>query len=165
MLPHMNMNKNAADFWQFRTIFAQNFAFWDFPDLQWCLKRLPWCLPGHGNLKKQNMYKNCLKTRSKFSNASHPRRLDFINGVSYGRRSRICSIFAFWGCPDLRGCEYWHKGECLSPTPTSGECQSEGPWELRSLGPTDWHPPSVGVGDRYSVQCFDSPSNYLKYLI
>ena len=24
---HSNMNKNAADFWQFRTIFAQNFAF------------------------------------------------------------------------------------------------------------------------------------------
>ena len=31
------------------------------------------------------------------------RRLDFINRVSHGRRSRICSIFAYWGCPDLRG--------------------------------------------------------------
>ena len=32
-----------------------------------------------------------------------PRRLDFINRVSHGRRSGICSICAYWGCLDLRG--------------------------------------------------------------
>ena len=132
--------------WGFQAIFEWNFAFWDCHDL-W--RPLWTSLEVREVYRSKHLYKNCLKTRWKFSAASHPRRLDFIEGVSHGRRSRICSIFAFWGCPDLRGCEYWHIGECLSPTPTSGGCQSEGPRELRSLGPTNWHPPSVGVGDRY----------------
>ena len=34
---------------------------------------------------------------------------------------------------------------------TSGGCQSEGPRGLRPLGPTDWHPPSVQIGDSYSL--------------
>ena len=64
----------------------------------------------------KSSYKNWLKTRSIFSIARRPWRLDFIYRVSHGRRLWICSISAFWGYPDLRGCKHCHIGECLSPT-------------------------------------------------
>ena len=52
------MNKNAADFWQFRAIFAQIFAFWDFPDLQGGCHDV---FIGHGNLKKQKYVQKLLE--------------------------------------------------------------------------------------------------------
>ena len=75
--------------------FIGTFNFWECPASKNVHRGYHDVFEGQGSLKTQKFVR--------LIDGAQPRRLDFINRVSHGRRLRICFNFAFWGCPDLRG--------------------------------------------------------------